>query len=428
MSKKWPSEDKFKDLLQKAAKRPTKGTLDSAVEIALEDEKQYYKHAAAIMDRSLRHASAECRVNILYVVSAVLRRANSGSGSKSKLLTRMEPLLPKLFAALSEAPEDHKPRASKVLASWAREGVCREPLLSELEAAISPAEGLPDKQQQPPPPPQSPPSAAPSLREEAAHAGSNGGDAAAAAVIAGLVNSRQAGDGGGEREPDQQQQPPRVPEGTAGTAAASPAEVGHRAKGQPREREAPGDPAELPPPPPPPLPPPPPPMPFGASSMTTEAVARAAQAQAASCPRPLGSAAQELPARPLPSGEAPHQPACTPSGPAEAGAGARKRRRPSKWDAGPETWRWAQAPPARSPPPPPTEPEPSSPPGPLQPWSRSAAHRDAPSTGEEMYDPFEDDEVTPTLPPPPPGPPPAFARFLKPMSDSPTELSPGSAQ
>lgn len=67
---------------------------------------QYYKHAAAIMDRSLRRAKPSCRASIMFVISAVLRRARADNGAKDRLLKRMEPLLPHMFAALSEGSKE----------------------------------------------------------------------------------------------------------------------------------------------------------------------------------------------------------------------------------------------------------------------------------------------------------------------------------
>ena len=151
MSVKWPREKDLQELLHKAGKRVTKGVLDEAAEMVLEDSKevrdgfhreasalpaafysrmqpllacihlrgvgdvltgphhaapQYYKHAAIILDRSVRKAKQSCRCNVLFVVSAVLRKAKSTHGSKDRLVKRMEPMMPHIFASLTGCPAE----------------------------------------------------------------------------------------------------------------------------------------------------------------------------------------------------------------------------------------------------------------------------------------------------------------------------------
>jgi hypothetical protein len=61
---------------------------------------------AGRLDHTLRKAKPAYRLNLLYVISAVLRGAHAIAGHKSKLVKRMEPMMPAIFKALSQTPEE----------------------------------------------------------------------------------------------------------------------------------------------------------------------------------------------------------------------------------------------------------------------------------------------------------------------------------
>eukprot|EP00873_Tetraselmis_striata_P002562 jgi/Tetstr1/422826/TSEL_013617.t1 len=308
MGMEWPRAREFQALLERALKKVSKSLVDAAVELALEDEKQFYKHIALRLDHTLRKAKPTHRLNLLYVNLRGAARLTRGGGAKSRLMRRMEPMMAPIFTALAEAPEEERAQVDKIFNTWLKEKLFTQVAVAEFRRLVSAPgdEGSLPPQGETPPPPPSPPPPPPN--------GSPPPAATAKPRIRHQFPKRPtvAPDTGALGAP-----PPPPPPPAAGNTSAAPDTAA--------------------PPPPPPLPPPPP--------------------RARSPPMRVPPPPPAPPSR----GQPPPPPQQ-----AESGAPSTKRRRPSKWDADDEP---PPPPPPPLPPPPPppcsSEPPSSKPPAPV---------------------------------------------------------------
>ena len=94
----WQREAEFKDALEKAVKKGSKGAIATAQNIALHDMGQVtswaeaslshpistdcvnmllqcYKHVCALVERQMRKAKANQRLNALYIISTICRHS-----------------------------------------------------------------------------------------------------------------------------------------------------------------------------------------------------------------------------------------------------------------------------------------------------------------------------------------------------------------
>ncbi|KAK9816515.1 hypothetical protein WJX72_001388 [[Myrmecia] bisecta] len=132
----WDREKEFQELLDKSAKKASKGGIEQLASIAVQDEKQCYKHVCALIERQMKRSKAKLRLNLLYVLSAICRQSRSQLKSKDKYVPRIEPQLVTIATLLAEGPLEQKESVSKVLRTWKKEEVFSVSVLREVEAVL----------------------------------------------------------------------------------------------------------------------------------------------------------------------------------------------------------------------------------------------------------------------------------------------------
>ncbi|KAK9830981.1 hypothetical protein WJX81_005139 [Elliptochloris bilobata] len=119
----WPREGEFKELLDRCARKSSKGLLDELASLAVADDKQCYKLVVALVEKALGRAAPAQRLNVLYALSAICRRSKALRGSRDKYVARFEPGMAKVAAQVAEVPEASAAQVAKLVSLWQHEDV-----------------------------------------------------------------------------------------------------------------------------------------------------------------------------------------------------------------------------------------------------------------------------------------------------------------
>ncbi|CAD7701486.1 unnamed protein product [Ostreobium quekettii] len=143
----WAGEASFLDLLERNSRKLSKDGLDRLASIAVADEFECYKHVAALLERQMRKGKDKQRVNVLHVLSHIVRRSTRKHGQKDKYVKRLEGRLVAIGKLLREVPSEHWARIQRVVGAWRRERVFAKESLDSLgkvlpEMCSAPVEGV----------------------------------------------------------------------------------------------------------------------------------------------------------------------------------------------------------------------------------------------------------------------------------------------
>ncbi|CAD7701232.1 unnamed protein product [Ostreobium quekettii] len=128
----WARESIFQDLLEHNSRKLSKDGLDTLANIAVVDEFECYKHVAALLERQMRKGKDKQRINVLHVLSHILRRSSKKHGQKDKYAKRLEGRLMEIGKLLGECPAEQRDKVQKVVEAWRREKIFSKATLDAL--------------------------------------------------------------------------------------------------------------------------------------------------------------------------------------------------------------------------------------------------------------------------------------------------------
>lgn len=132
----WQRETEFKEVLDKAVKKGSKGAIDTVQKIALEDMGQCYKHVCALTERQMRKAKPAQRLNALYVISTICRHSLKKHKLQDKYTGRWGPSIASLIELVADLPSEQTAQVEKVLTSWKKEKIFSEAIVDQCASNI----------------------------------------------------------------------------------------------------------------------------------------------------------------------------------------------------------------------------------------------------------------------------------------------------
>ncbi|KAA6420161.1 MAG: hypothetical protein FRX49_09824 [Trebouxia sp. A1-2] len=132
----WQREAEFREVLDKAVKKGSKGAIATVQKIALEDMGQCYKHVCGLTERQMRKAKPAQRLNALYVISTICRHSLKKHKLQDKYTGRWGPSIASLIELVADLPSEQTAQVEKVLTSWKKEKIFSEAIVDQCASNI----------------------------------------------------------------------------------------------------------------------------------------------------------------------------------------------------------------------------------------------------------------------------------------------------
>ncbi|PSC69158.1 splicing arginine serine-rich 15 [Micractinium conductrix] len=132
----WGREEQFRGLLQKAARKASRESIDTIADIAIRDDKVAYKAVVALIMHEMKALKPAYRLKLFFVASAILRQSRARRGERDKYAPRFKPLLNSLADLLAPLAADQLASVLKVLDVWWRDEVFDAPTVAALQTRL----------------------------------------------------------------------------------------------------------------------------------------------------------------------------------------------------------------------------------------------------------------------------------------------------